>query len=107
MTEVARACGDAGRGEVIRSPSMISAIKVSGTLSRSSYVALRRAGAMVATITRPRRGKKEKKAGGGLRRLTHLWATPSSRRGATAYVRLQEPIFLDDRSEPDSAALPV
>jgi type I site-specific restriction-modification system R (restriction) subunit len=36
MTDAARACGDASRGEVTSSPSIISAIKISGTLSRSS-----------------------------------------------------------------------
>jgi len=52
-TEVARACGEAGRGEVNSFPSRISATRLSGTLSKSSYVARRRAGFIDVSESQP------------------------------------------------------
>ena len=49
-------------GEVMSSSSMISAIRMSGTWSRSSYVALRRAGSMMETVARSLLGRKEKES---------------------------------------------
>src|SRR4030095_11291042 len=50
IADVAAACGTAGRGLTTSSPSISSATRVSGTFARSSYVAERRAIAILRTL---------------------------------------------------------
>src|SRR3989442_6797182 len=72
MREAARACGDAGRGLVTSSPSMISATRWSGTRSRSAYVARRGAPPTSSSIARgPSGGPRAQRAFSASRR--HAW----------------------------------